>query len=61
MFKTHVIPVLEDNYIFLLHDPQRNLAAVVDPAVAEPVLAFLSQRQPDAIPGARHEMPTQFP
>lgn len=43
MFKTHVIPVLEDNYIFLLHDPERNLAAVVDPAVAEPVLDLLKE------------------
>jgi hydroxyacylglutathione hydrolase len=32
------IPVLSDNYIFLLHDPDRNIAAVVDPAQAEPVL-----------------------
>jgi hydroxyacylglutathione hydrolase len=35
------IPVLQDNYIFLLHDPERNTAAVVDPAVAEPVLRRL--------------------
>ena len=32
------IPVLSDNYIFLLHDRDRNTAAVVDPAQAEPVL-----------------------
>ncbi|MBE9187489.1 hydroxyacylglutathione hydrolase [Microcoleus sp. LEGE 07076] len=32
------IPVLSDNYIFLLHDPNRHTAAVVDPARAEPVL-----------------------
>jgi len=32
------IPVLSDNYIFLLHDGDRNIAAVVDPAQAEPVL-----------------------
>jgi hydroxyacylglutathione hydrolase len=35
------IPVLQDNYIFLLHDPEQNRAAVVDPAVAEPVLRRL--------------------
>jgi hydroxyacylglutathione hydrolase len=35
------IPVLSDNYIFLLHDPDRNIAAVVDPAQAEPVLQQL--------------------
>ncbi|MFM5899633.1 MAG: MBL fold metallo-hydrolase, partial [Dolichospermum sp.] len=32
------LPVLSDNYIFLLHDPQQNIAAVVDPAEAQPVL-----------------------
>lgn len=35
------LPVLENNYIFLLHDPARNIAAVVDPAEAEPVLQQL--------------------
>jgi hydroxyacylglutathione hydrolase len=32
------IPVLSDNYIFLLYDPDRHTVAVVDPAQAEPVL-----------------------
>ncbi len=35
------LPVLSDNYIFLLHAPQENIAAVVDPAEAEPVLRCL--------------------
>jgi hydroxyacylglutathione hydrolase len=35
------LAVLQDNYIFLLHDPELNTAAVVDPAVAEPVLQRL--------------------
>lgn len=35
------LPVLSDNYIFLLHDPVGNTAAVVDPAEAEPVLQQL--------------------
>ena len=35
------LPALSDNYIFLLHDPQQNIAAVVDPAEAEPVLRQL--------------------
>ncbi|MGB3535580.1 MAG: hydroxyacylglutathione hydrolase [Microcoleaceae cyanobacterium] len=35
------LPVLSDNYIFLLHDSQRQIAAVVDPAVAKPVLQRL--------------------
>ena len=36
------LPVLSDNYIFLLHDPDRRTAAVVDPAASEPVLQQLS-------------------
>jgi hydroxyacylglutathione hydrolase len=37
------LPVLSDNYIFLLHDPQHNIAAVVDPAEAQPVLDELTK------------------
>lgn len=37
------IPVLSDNYIFLLHDLQQQIAAVVDPAEAEPVLQELQR------------------
>ena len=32
------LPALSDNYIFLIHDPERNEAAVVDPADPMPVL-----------------------
>jgi hydroxyacylglutathione hydrolase len=35
------LPALSDNYIFLLHDRDRNTAAVVDPAEARPVLRCL--------------------
>jgi len=37
----HRIPVLSDNYVFILHDAASKTAAVVDPAVAGPVLAQL--------------------
>ncbi len=37
------IPVLTDNYIFVLHDRIKNIAAVVDPAVAQPVIEQLQQ------------------
>ena len=43
------LPVLSDNYIFLLHDPQRQIAAVVDPAVAEPVLQRLQMLEADLV------------
>lgn len=36
------LEALSDNYIFLLHEPQQNIAAVVDPAEAEPVLKQLT-------------------
>lgn len=32
------IPVLSDNYVWLVHEPQSGETAVIDPAVAEPVL-----------------------
>lgn len=35
------IPVLSDNYIFVLADPQRKIAAVVDPAIAQPVIDYV--------------------
>jgi hydroxyacylglutathione hydrolase len=37
------LPVLTDNYVFVLLDPQQKVAAVVDPAVAEPVLDYLAE------------------
>jgi len=45
MLTVVIIPVLNDNYSYLLHDPLANQTAVVDPALAEPVLAVLKQRQ----------------
>ena len=39
------IPVLSDNYIFLILDLDRQIAAVVDPAEAAPVLAELARHQ----------------
>jgi hydroxyacylglutathione hydrolase len=41
--RIHRIPVLSDNYVFLLHDVETNLAAVVDPAIAAPVLQKLKE------------------
>ena len=43
------LPVLSDNYIFLLHDPQRNIAAVVDPAEAQPVLEELAKLKAELV------------
>jgi hydroxyacylglutathione hydrolase len=38
------LPVLTDNYIYLLHDAASGATAVVDPAEAAPVLAAAEQR-----------------
>ncbi len=41
--QVHRLPALCDNYIFLLYDPVQNIAAVVDPTVAEAVLSRLRE------------------
>src|SRR3546814_3294676 len=38
------LPVLSDNYIYLVHDPESRRTAVVDPAVGPPVLAEAARR-----------------
>lgn len=38
------IPVLSDNYVWLVHEPHSGETMVVDPAVAEPVLAEADKR-----------------
>ena len=43
--RVSLIPVLNDNYVFVLHSDGPGPAVVVDPAVAEPVIQWLEQRQ----------------
>ena len=38
------IPVLSDNYVWLVHEPESGETMVVDPAVADPVLAEAANR-----------------
>lgn len=38
------IPVLSDNYVWLVHEPESKETMVVDPAVADPVLAEAQSR-----------------
>src|SRR3954468_10268167 len=38
------IPALSDNYIWLVHEPETGETMVVDPAVADPVLAEADRR-----------------
>ena len=44
MLEIMQLPVLRDNYIYLIHDRSQGLTAVVDPAEADPVLTALEQR-----------------
>lgn len=39
-----ILPVLSDNYVYLLHERAAGVTGVVDPAVAEPVMARLGER-----------------
>jgi hydroxyacylglutathione hydrolase len=39
--EVELIPLLSDNYSYLLHDPTSGTTAVVDPAVAAPILEHL--------------------
>lgn len=39
-----IVPVLSDNYVWLAHEPASGATAVVDPAVAAPVLAAAKRR-----------------
>ncbi len=43
------ISALSDNYIFLLYDDKQNIAAVVDPAQAKPVLDKLQELNADLV------------
>ena len=40
----HQIPVLKDNFIYLVHDPESGETAAVDPAIASPVLDVLKEK-----------------
>ncbi|MDV3243241.1 MAG: MBL fold metallo-hydrolase, partial [Methylocaldum sp.] len=38
------IPVLKDNYVYLIHDSQTGETAAVDPAEADPVLEAVAAK-----------------
>ncbi|MGE7990318.1 hydroxyacylglutathione hydrolase [Pseudomonas sp. NPDC089554] len=49
-----VLPVLDDNYIFLIEDMRTGALAVVDPTEASPVLEMLDGRRVDLILNTHH-------
>ncbi len=66
------VPVLSDNYIFLLWDKIRSIAAVIDPAVAQPVLNKLHELNAELVAifnthhhsdhvGGNHKLIQKFP
>lgn len=44
MLTIDYLPVLNDNYIYLLHESSTQKTAAVDPALAEPVIEMLKER-----------------
>ncbi|NOU23858.1 MAG: hydroxyacylglutathione hydrolase [Methyloglobulus sp.] len=44
MLEITIIPVLVDNYIYIIHDPVSRETAAVDPALAQPVLDVLQEK-----------------
>ncbi|SDG42617.1 hydroxyacylglutathione hydrolase [Roseospirillum parvum] len=44
MLQIHQVPVLSDNYVYLVHDPEDGMTAAVDPAESEPVAEALAAR-----------------
>jgi hydroxyacylglutathione hydrolase len=43
-FKWNRIPVLNDNYIWLIQDVENNINIAVDPALSKPVIDFLEEK-----------------
>ena len=43
--KIQIIPCLQDNYSYLIIDEERNIACVVDPSEADPIIKYLENTQ----------------
>ena len=43
--KIHIIPCLKDNYSYLIIDEENNIACVVDPSEAEPIIEYLENKK----------------
>ena len=45
--KIQIIPCLQDNYSYLIIDEKKNIACVVDPSEADPVIEYLEKNFPE--------------
>jgi len=45
MLNIHLVPCLQDNYAYLVHEPSSNAVAIVDPSEAPPVFAALEKHK----------------
>lgn len=56
MLNIHQIPVLNDNYVYVLHCQESGAVAVIDPGETDPVIDFLEQHslKPDYILNTHH-------
>lgn len=43
MLDIYQIPILNDNYVYVLNEPEADMTAVVDPGEAQPVIEFLNE------------------
>jgi len=55
-FELELVPVLADNYVYLVREPESGAVAVVDPSVADPVIEALEHRgwSPEVILNTHH-------
>ncbi len=44
MYILEIVPVLNDNYVYLIHNKQKNLTAVIDPGDPGPVINKLNEK-----------------
>ena len=45
MIEVTQIPILEDNYTYILHEKHENVVGCLDPGESEPILEFLSKKK----------------
>ena len=44
MLNINIVPCLQDNYSFIIHDTETDVVAVVDPSEFEPVNNFIEKK-----------------